>query len=75
MRGKGKKPVILNPYKFMVLTKKNKWEEWSGYFETKEIAMSWFNKHGQFHLDRGHTLGLFYRNKLLKTYKPNESSD
>jgi len=55
-------------YKFMVLDRKNKWSPWTGFFESFDLAMSWFEKHGQFHLDNGHTLGLFENNNLLKTY-------
>jgi hypothetical protein len=56
------------PYKFMVLDKKDKWSEWTGMFETKEEAMKWFNKHGKFHLDNGHILGLFKNRFLIMNY-------
>ena len=59
-----------NPFKFMVRGRNRKWSAWTGAFESKEDAMVWFEKHGQFHLDNSHTLGLFCKAKLLKIFEP-----
>lgn len=65
-----KKTKKEKPFKFNVLGKSNKWSAWTGMFETKELAMEWFKKYGQFHLDNDHILGLFEKNKLLNKFYP-----
>lgn len=55
-------------FKYKVLNKKNRWEEWTGSFSTELDAKTWFKLYGKFHLDRGYTLGLFKSNKLLESY-------
>jgi hypothetical protein len=46
-------------YSYKVLNKWNRWEDWSGNFNTEEQATKWYNRHGKFHEARGHKLKLF----------------
>ena len=50
-------------YKFKKVSPKNgRLLEWSGVFETEEIALNWYEKYGAWHEQRGHVL------KFIKYY-------
>jgi len=36
-----------------------KHQNWTGFFDTKDQAKTWYKKHGEFHLGRGNELELF----------------
>jgi len=48
-------------FKYNVLNKRNKLEDWTGSFHTVEQAKAWYEKYGQFHEKQGHKL-VFCRN-------------
>ena len=56
-------------YTFRVLNDKGHWEGWTGSFDSIENVMIWFFKHGQFHIDNNHTLGLFKNAELIEVMK------
>ena len=45
-------------YRYNVINKNGVEEPWSGIFDTMELSDAWYQKHGKFHEDRGHTLVL-----------------
>ena len=45
-------------FKFNVKSQ-GRWSAWTGIFQDELTARTWFENHGQFHLDNNHTLGMF----------------
>ncbi len=53
------------PYKYNVLSN-GEWEPWTGSFESKEVVLTWHEKHGIFHEGRGHVITLFKNGDKVK---------
>lgn len=52
-------------YKYMVIVEKDgkkELEPWTGVFDTKKLADEWYEKHSDFHKQRGHELVLVITN-------------
>ncbi len=53
-------------YRYNVINKNGVEEPWSGVFDTELEASNWYNKYGEFHESRGHTLVLSTVSSELK---------
>jgi hypothetical protein len=53
-------------YNFKVFSPKTeKYEPWTGFFETEELAQAWWSIWGAFHKNRGHYLSLFHKGEMI----------
>jgi hypothetical protein len=43
-------------YRYNLINQQGVQEAWSGIFNSKKLALEWFEKHGEFHKSRGHNL-------------------
>jgi len=52
---------------WMYIIKAGKWfEEWTGEFQSKEMAIEWFNENGNYWKDRGYEIHLMKKEKIYK---------